>query len=69
VEAAMAVPLLELELFVFVKPRLIDYIMSCIRQRFDQPGYRVYKNFENILLKGANNDDYSDEYQLIRARS
>ena len=28
----------------------LDLIINCIKDRFDQPGYRVYKNLENLLL-------------------
>ena len=35
--------------------------MVSIRDRFDQPGYAVYCNLEELLLKGAAGSDYSQQ--------
>ena len=29
----------------------IDNIVSCLNDRFDQPGYRIYSNLEQLLVK------------------
>ena len=39
----------------------IDLVISGIKNRFDQPGYAIYRNLEALLLKAANNEDYSCE--------
>ncbi len=36
----------------------LDTIVSCIRDRFDQPGYRVLKNLEDLILKAVRNEEY-----------
>ena len=38
-----------------------DLIISCIKDRFDQPGYRTYSNLETLLLKSAVNAACEDE--------
>ena len=43
----------------------LDRVTSCIKSRFDQPGYRVYCQLESLLLKAANNEDYTDELEFI----
>ena len=43
----------------------LDTILTCIRDRFDQPGYRVLKNLEELLLKAARKEDYSSELSFV----
>ena len=43
----------------------LDTIVSCIRDRFDQPGYAVLKNLEDLLLKAVRNEDYSSELDFV----
>ena len=35
----------------------IDMLVSCITDRFDQPGYRVYSEVEQLLLKACKQED------------
>ena len=44
---------------------VIDLITTCINNRFDQPGYRIYCNIQNLLLKAANGDDYNAELKFV----
>ena len=39
----------------------LDLIVESIRDRFDQPGYRVYQCLENLLLKAAKQEDFTEE--------
>ena len=32
---------------------MLDLVIAGIRDRFDQPGYKMYKNLENLLLKAV----------------
>ncbi|XP_065195791.1 zinc finger MYM-type protein 1-like [Sycon ciliatum] len=43
----------------------IDTVMACIKERFDQPGYKVYSCLEGVVLKAANGDDYSAELARV----
>ena len=43
----------------------LDTIVNCIRDRFNQPGYRVLKNLENLLLKAVRNEDYTSELDFV----
>lgn len=38
-----------------------DLAINCIKDRFDQKGYRSYKHLENLLLKTVNNDQSVSE--------
>ena len=42
----------------------IDMITTCINSRFDQPGYKIYCNIEDLLLKAAN-ADYDAELKFV----
>ena len=43
----------------------LDLIINHIQDRFDQPGYSVLKNLENLLLKAAMNESYATELELV----
>ena len=43
----------------------IDLITGCIKNRFDQPGYRVYFELQNLLLKAAYGKPYSSELESV----
>ena len=43
----------------------IDLITTCINNRFDQPGYKIYCNIQDLLLKAANADDYDAELKFV----
>ena len=43
----------------------LDLAISSIQDRFDQPGYAIYRNLESLLLKVANQADYSAELQEV----
>ena len=38
----------------------LDLIISSINERFDQPGYRIYKHLEELLLKAVQKKDLED---------
>ena len=40
-------------------------IINHIQDRFDQPGYSVLKNLENLLLKAAWNENYVTELEFV----
>ena len=43
----------------------LDLIITCIRERFDQPGYRVYSKLQDLLLKCVNGKGYSEEFDFL----
>ena len=43
----------------------IDMAYARIQVRFDQPGYAIYCNLESLLLKAANQENYSVELQKV----
>ena len=43
----------------------IDSIVNCIKQRFDQPGYKTYQKMEQLLLKSVHGESYSNELAAV----
>ena len=43
----------------------IDLAVNCIQDRFQQPGYEVYRNLEQLLLKASQNLDFSAEFTFV----
>ncbi len=43
----------------------IDMIVTCIVNRFDQPGYRVYSEVEQLLLKASKQEDFDSELKSV----
>ena len=43
----------------------LDLITTCISNRFDQPGYKMYCNIQEHLLKAARNEQYQAELDLV----
>lgn len=43
----------------------LDLIVSCISTRFDQQGFKVYCNVQNLLLKAAQGVEYSLELDYV----
>lgn len=43
----------------------LDLVISGIQDRFNQPGYILYQNLEELLVKAANKKDYSAELQHV----
>ena len=41
----------------------LDLVITGINERFDQPGYKMYENLENLLLKAVKQESY-DEYLI-----
>ena len=42
-----------------------DYVISGIKDRFDQPDFKLYSNMQNLLIKAANDQKYLEEYNII----
>ncbi len=58
------IPLHSKKFYSCIYYEALDLIVESIRDRFDQPGYRVYQGLENLLLKAAKQEDFIDEMQL-----
>ena len=43
----------------------LDNAIEAITNRFDQPGYRVYQNLEELIVKACKGDPYSDELDQV----
>lgn len=43
----------------------LDLIINCIEDRFDQPGYRIYKTLELLLVKACKEEDFEDDLQIV----
>ena len=40
-------------------------LITCIKGRFDQPGYRIYTKLESLILKAAENSSYEEELAFV----
>ena len=46
-----------------------NYVISGIKNRFDQPDFKLYSHMQNLLLKAANSQNYLEEYNIsLQAR-
>lgn len=43
----------------------LDLIVNSIKDRFDQPGYKAYKNLEDLLLKAVKSEGYEDCFSFV----
>ena len=43
----------------------VDLIVQSITERFNQPGYKVYLQLENLLIKAAKKENYDGELQFL----
>lgn len=43
----------------------LDGTIATIENRFDQPGYVMYCNLEGLLIKAANQEDFTQEFQKV----
>ncbi len=43
----------------------IDNTTNCIANRFDQSGYKIYCNLEQLLIKASNQSDFEDELKIV----
>ena len=41
------------------------YVISGIKNRFDQPDFKLYSDMQNLLLKAANSQKYLEECNII----
>ena len=39
--------------------------MASIQERFDQPGFKMYRNLQELLLKAAKKKCYDEEYDFV----
>lgn len=43
----------------------LDLITTCILERFDQPGFAVYHNVQDLLIDAAKGNSYQSELEFI----
>ena len=43
----------------------LDLIVNLIQQRFDQPGYGIYRSLQDLLIKAAHSEDFSSEFDSV----
>lgn len=43
----------------------LDHVISCIQDRFDQPGYVVLRQLEDLLLKAAKGECFNQEMESV----
>ena len=45
----------------------LDFVVEAIGDRFDQPGYHVYQNLEELVLKACKGEAYQNELEAVLA--
>ena len=45
--------------------KALDVLTSAISDRFDQAGYQTHRKTEDLLLKAAHGQDFSDEFEFV----
>ncbi len=45
----------------------LDLAINCIQDRFNQPGYKLYQTLEELIVKAANKEDYSEQLHKVVA--
>ena len=43
----------------------LDHVIGAIRDRFDQPGYKTYRNLEELVLKACKGESYNAELDTV----
>ena len=44
---------------------VFDLAVATITSRFDQPGYKVYSNIEQLFVKACSNEAYEQNFAFI----
>ena len=42
-----------------------DCIVNCLKNRFDQPGYKIYSQLEEVLIKASMGEDFSASFKYM----
>ena len=45
----------------------IDLVTNCIQERFDQPGYRIYRSLETLLVKASKREEFQENLDDVCA--
>ena len=43
----------------------LDFVIQAVTDRFDQPGYRVYYNLQELFLKACKGEDYEEQLVTV----
>ena len=43
----------------------LDFVVQAVSDRFDQPGYRVYQNLQELLLMACKGHTYQDQLEAV----
>ena len=63
--AEKEVPATPEEFYKQIYFKALDLIIAAISKKFDQPGFRVYRRLQDVLLKAAKGEDYNDDLEFI----
>ena len=44
---------------------ILGLAVSCIRRRFDQPGYAMYRQTESLLMKAVQGENFGQEFESV----
>ena len=44
---------------------VLDHAVAAVKDRFDQPGYRIYQNLQELIIKACQGKDFISELDLV----
>ena len=45
--------------------QVLKYVIECIEERFDQKGFQIYKQLENLILMAARGVPFKEEFEKV----
>ena len=66
-DAAHFFPQTESDMFRHKYFEALDLVINCVKTHLDQPGFKVFRNVEELLVKGVQTDfgNYCDEFSFV----
>ena len=46
---------------------VLDFVIQAVTDRFDQPGYQVYYNLQELFLKACKGEEYEEQLVAVLA--
>ena len=44
---------------------VLDHAVAAVKDRFDQPGYKIYQNLQELIIKACLGEDFTSELDIV----
>ena len=44
---------------------VLDHAVPAVKDRFDQPGYKIYQNLQELIIKACLGEDFTSELDVV----